>query len=306
MKKIILFLLLLCTASFAQLTVVGDTTDLKNTKESGMVILEQFGKGNTSGGGFFRRIDSTYAEGTNAFDYYVAGYQWVRLNLVDQYVRPSTANNTVLIWNSNAYTPIGLDSMWVLTNVETDSSLNYYGTIIAENDNATSFRVKGKNVNGNDVQSYMGIFYSSSFLDNGRLATRAVFGGNDSTDLELQSSNDLLLSAVTNGNPTWGAVVVSATDSVIFSTRTTSDLTSSKYFIIDRVDKTSTGSGNTSDVELAVSSGSMSLKSPILIQDNITATDSSTSMILKSSDGIKWKLKVAPSGAIIADSTGIN
>ena len=306
MKKIILFLFLLYAGLFAQIRVVGDTTDLKLSSGSGIILLEEFGAGNRSGGGFFHRVDSAYVEGINAFDHPSTGYQWVRVNLADQYVKPTANVNSMLVWSSNAYTPIGLDSMWVLMNVETDSSLNYYGTIIAENDNATSFRVKGKNVNGNDVQSYMGIFYSSSFLDNGRLATRTVLGGNDSTDLELQSSNDLLLSAVTNGNPTWGAVVVSATDSVIFSTRTTSDLTSTKYFIIDRVDKTSTGSGNTSDVELAVSSGSMSLKSPILIQDNITATDSSTSMILKSSDGIKWKLKVAPSGAIIADSTGIN
>jgi hypothetical protein len=131
MKKVILFLLIMCGISTAQyITTVGDTTDLKLLKGSGIVLLEQFGKGNLNGGGLFRRIDSTYAEGTNAFDYPYAGSQWARINLVDQYLRLSNYDNSVAIWNTNAYTPIGLDSLWTLINAAksitaTAAQLNY-------------------------------------------------------------------------------------------------------------------------------------------------------------------------------------
>lgn len=42
------------------------------------------------------------------------------------------------------------------------------------------------------------------------------------------------------------------------------------------------------------------------ISGSITATDSTTSAILKDSAGIKWKLKVSPAGIVSADSTGLN
>lgn len=311
MKKILLFLIFIffidASAQYQKIMVVPDTTILKATEGNILVLLTQFAAGNTSGGGLFSRIDSTYAEGKHAFDYSgLDGLQWARIGLIDQYVEPTTTDNTALIWDTDAYSPVGLDSVWTLINEETDSSLTYYGTIIAQNDNTTSFRVKGLNINGNLVQSYMGIFYSTSFLDNARLGTRTIFGGNDSTDLELQSSSDLLLSAVTNGNPTWGAIIMSASDSVTISTRTISDLPAEKRLIFDRVDKTTVGSANTSDVEIAVSSGNMSIASPILIQDSMTATDSTTSVILKSSDNVKWKIRVSTNGTVSADSTGLN
>jgi len=115
MKKIILFLLLLCTASFAQITVVGDTTDLKNIKESGVVLLEQFGKGNTSGGGFFHRIDSTYTEGRDAFDYYVAGYQWARIGYVEY---------AEMYINSLDTTSLTTDSVYYTINGWTDGNVD--------------------------------------------------------------------------------------------------------------------------------------------------------------------------------------
>lgn len=79
MKKL-LFFLLLTPIIFAQ-KVVGDTTDLKLYDGSGIVILEQYG-GSTwdlTGGGLFHMIDSTYDEGTHAFDHIVSGKQWARL-----------------------------------------------------------------------------------------------------------------------------------------------------------------------------------------------------------------------------------
>ena len=42
------------------------------------------------------------------------------------------------------------------------------------------------------------------------------------------------------------------------------------------------------------------------IVGSITQTDSATSLIMKASDGIKWRLKVDTEGVLSADSTGLN
>ena len=69
MKKI-LFLLLIPFAIYGQITVVGDTIDLKNTKGSNILLMQHYASGTNNGGGFFIRVDSAYIEdGTNAFDY---------------------------------------------------------------------------------------------------------------------------------------------------------------------------------------------------------------------------------------------
>jgi hypothetical protein len=81
MKKILLIILLFSTYMMGQdIPIIGDTTDLKSHTKKQMVILQQFGGGDETGGGLFRRIDSTYAEGTHAFDYAgLDGLQWVRM-----------------------------------------------------------------------------------------------------------------------------------------------------------------------------------------------------------------------------------
>jgi len=43
-----------------------------------------------------------------------------------------------------------------------------------------------------------------------------------------------------------------------------------------------------------------------IISGTITATDSTTSAILKDATGKKWKIKVRASGIVYADSTGLN
>ncbi len=81
--KIILIFFLLTVAGFSQnfekIQVVGDTTDLKNTTGSGIILLKQFGRGDNTGGGLFQRIDSTFSEGIHAFDYPYSGFQWARI-----------------------------------------------------------------------------------------------------------------------------------------------------------------------------------------------------------------------------------
>src|SRR5574340_954450 len=117
-KYIALFILLYVCSIYSQsamkFVVIGDTTDLKTYKNGGIVLLLHYGNGNNLGGGSFQQIDFTYAEGANAFGSYYSGYQWARINLVDQYIRPSTSDNYVLILKTNAYTPVSRDSLWNL------------------------------------------------------------------------------------------------------------------------------------------------------------------------------------------------
>ena len=107
MKRIIFFLFVLCTISFAQIRVVGDTTDLKITSGSGIILLEEFGAGNRSGGGFFHRIDSTYAEGRDAFNHPSAGYQWARIGYVEYGSMFLNSQDTVTIVTDSTYYTIG-------------------------------------------------------------------------------------------------------------------------------------------------------------------------------------------------------
>lgn len=74
----------MCFAQFAEIYVVGDTTDLKNYGGSGVVLLDQYSGDDVTGGGLFHRIDSTYTEGSYAFDYTTEdGYQWARILVID-------------------------------------------------------------------------------------------------------------------------------------------------------------------------------------------------------------------------------
>ena len=288
----ILFLLLLSSTLFAQFKVVGDTTDLKNTHGSGVVFLEEYGKGSLDGGGFFHRIDSTYDEGIHAFGYPYDGYQWARISLIDQYITLGSNDNDVLIWNTSGYTPINQDSLWTLINAGTDSSLNYYGVVITENDNSTSSRVKGKNYWGNDVQDYKGVFYNIGYVDNGKLYTRTLWGGNDSMDVEIQSSNALLISGVMNSPTSPNYVSIASSDSIILQPRAISDALTPSRLMIDRVTKTTRGGSNTSDIEIATNTGGLRV--------NGTCFDSTGNI------GVSYNFATAALVAGTADAITIN
>lgn len=125
MKKIILIIFLL-SISFLHaqqsIVIIGDTTDLKTYPNGGVVLLLHYSHNNMLGGGLFQRIDSTYAEGTNAFDCYWSGLQWARINLVDYYLRASTTNYQVPLWNGTSYYPYtvaGIDSFYTTSVVDT-------------------------------------------------------------------------------------------------------------------------------------------------------------------------------------------
>jgi hypothetical protein len=169
-------------------------------------------------------------------------------------------------------------------------------------DNATSLRVSGLDIAGAYVQSYSGIFYDASYLDNGSLATRFITGGNDGMDVEVQSTSDLLLSAVANGSSINGIVKVNSSTSAIFNTRTTSDTLSTKRFIIDRVDVATQGTGNTSDVNLDVNAGNLRLMAgnvlgtvvlPVLTATEIGALTPVEGMIVYNVTDHKLNIRVA-------------
>lgn len=106
-------------------TVVGDTTDLKLTHGSGIVLLLQFSANNKNGGGFFHRIDSTYAEGRDAFAHPDGElYQWARIGYVEYgNIYINSPDTTALALDSTFYLINGFKSGNVDGVVCTDSSI---------------------------------------------------------------------------------------------------------------------------------------------------------------------------------------
>lgn len=83
--------------------------------------------------------------------------------------------------------------------------------VIIERDNGTGLRFKGKNIAGADVQSYAGIFSNEAFGATPPTKTRLVVGSNEDMSLELQTSNEMRISAVDN-NTGGGKVRIASGD----------------------------------------------------------------------------------------------
>lgn len=122
MKWLLLSLLFVSFASgqLRPIYTCVDTTELKNHAGSGIVLLDSYGNGDVTGGGLFHRIDSTYAEGSYAFDYVgLDGLQWARIGLID----PEPIFNTLTVTGATSlasvtatsgtpsFTVISLDSL---------------------------------------------------------------------------------------------------------------------------------------------------------------------------------------------------
>jgi hypothetical protein len=107
----LLFSLLFVSFTFGQLLpvhVCADTTELKNYGGSGIVLLDSYGRGDATGGGLFHRIDSTYVEGSYAFNYAgLDGLQWARVGILD----PAPTYNSITISGNSALTTLSLDSL---------------------------------------------------------------------------------------------------------------------------------------------------------------------------------------------------
>jgi len=69
---------------------------------------------------------------------------------------------------------------------------------VVERDNGTSFRFKGNDFAGNVIQTYAGIFYNDVYGNASATKTRLVIGSNEDASFELQTSNEMRISAVDN------------------------------------------------------------------------------------------------------------
>jgi len=145
----------------------------------------------------------------------------------------------------------------VITNTDTAQGLLVNGTIRGFRDNATCLRVSGLDFTSAPVQSYSGVFYDTNFDALGSLKTRFITGSNADMDLELQTDNFMLLDAMNAGNT--GTIKLSASTSINVNARNTPDRNAEKYLMIDRVDTSTFGTGNTSDVNLNVNTGNLAL-----------------------------------------------
>jgi hypothetical protein len=163
-----------------------------------------------------------------------------------------------------------------------DESLNAWqaqGTLIGYKDNATSLRVRGLQApseGGADVQSYSGIFYNDGYLTTGNLKTRFITGGNLEMDVELQSPHQLRLIAGDNTTTDANVFIVSNT-TCTFHARSEQEAVDAHYLVIDRVDTSTRGLFNTSEVVMKANSGSLYLNKGItdgaLVYPSLTTTE---------------------------------
>lgn len=176
MKKL-LFLLFtpLLLGQTTYLPSYGDTTDLKASTHCGVVLLEQYG-GNiwdVTGGGLFHCIDSTYEEGTHAFNHVQTGKQWARIG----------AFGTL---SATAFSTTTMDAAGDIT-LENDEYI----------DNSTDGDVFFVY---NDDDDSLGQFILQSSIDTPNVAD------NDHVDLVFQANDD------SSGMTTYASIIVTATD----------------------------------------------------------------------------------------------
>jgi len=121
-----ILVLLFCATTFAQIQVVGDTTSLKLTTGSGVVLLLQYKSDPAAGGGFFKRVDSAYVEdGANAFDHPYSGSQWLRIQQIGgNYFFNSLQANTFSLASSC------FALFWMLKSVESFADVKFSCDVI--------------------------------------------------------------------------------------------------------------------------------------------------------------------------------
>ncbi len=92
-----------------------------------------------------------------------------------------------------------------------------------------------------------------------------------------------------------------------YANRTGTSLTgSTDRMIMDSASVTFGASIGVGSMAVIAGAGSFSSLGSTTITGSFTATDSTTAPILKSQDGIKWKMRVDNAGGVHADSTGLN
>ena len=141
------------------------------------------------------------------------------------------------------------------------SELTMDGAVVGYNDNATALRVRGPQhatEGGADVQSYSGIFYNDGYDGIGTLKTRFITGGNTEMDVVLISPHQLQLVGA-DATTTDGQIWMTSWTNVVINARGAPEDPAGNQLIIDRSNTASTGSGNTSDVVISTSGGSLQI-----------------------------------------------
>lgn len=143
---------------------------------------------------------------------------------------------------------------------DSDSETHIFkGTTIHYKDNGTSFRLKGPNDSGTDVQSYGGIFYNDAYDGIGTRDTRAIIGCNIGMDCVFIGPHQVQLIAV-DGTQNDGQLYFASRTDAVWNLRADAEVDSPRQLIFDRETTGSTGASNTSDVEVSVDDGDLKLK----------------------------------------------
>ena len=182
----LLFVLLFSIQPYAQdIPIIGDTTDLKNHSVKQIVILQHFGGGDETGGGLFRRIDSTYSEGTHAFDYAAwQGKQWVRMQYMGDEMGAFSDLSAVGTIDIDAVGTVS-DHVIDFSNVTINHSgssgpvmirAGTYGSPVTSSDAGQSgmIRLYGRNTATTDDEA-SGYYDRGIFVNNQITGTKAAF-----------------------------------------------------------------------------------------------------------------------------------
>ena len=268
MKKLFLALLLF-GSTYGQVQVVNNTTQLSALEAQGVAIVAA--RDATSG--IYTSIDSTYAEGTYAFDHLYTGQQWARLGaFANSDFIALTVDETSTLTGA-----VTLGSTLILPNAEIIANSTDGDIIVTFNDDDDSLGqlILRSSIAGTAVEANNHIDIAFEAGDGGSTNTeyaKIIMNINDTTRASEDAS--IKFNTVVAGTSTLGATITGTAVAVVGAVTAAS------------VTATSTGATT--------------------ITGSITPTDSTTSMIIKDSATKKWKIRVNTEGILSADSTGLN
>ena len=165
----------------------------------------------------------------------------------------------------------------------TTDGLEVFGQLIAANDGATSFRLRGACDGSTDdgtfdstCQSYAGIFNNPVYANtggDGSRTTRLVYGSNEDMDLEIQGSNHIRITAV-DDNVGTGRIRLAAEDQVQLHIGVAAETDAAKYIIFDTgEDADPTIETNAGNLALIPAGGSVDLTGNLILTGTVDDVD---------------------------------
>ena len=131
--------------------------------------------------------------------------------VVENSINANVIVSDTLVVNSNVSAntvtseSISVDSSIITDTIISNSIISNDGAslaatsnnqVIIERDNGTSLRFRGKNLDDDNVITYAGIFSNEVYGATPATKTRLLIGSNENASLELQTSNEMRISAV--------------------------------------------------------------------------------------------------------------